>query len=121
MNRVGIGAVAEFSEPSRVVDAAGQSVIVARSSKGLCAVLNRCPHLGLPLAGGKIDGDTITCPFHMSSFDLCSGQNLDWTAGVLGVKAPAWSRGLLALGKRPQPVQTFRLIEESGQLFLEMP
>ena len=121
MSRVGIGSAGDFGGPSRVVDAGGQSVIVARTAKGLCAVLNRCPHLGLPLAGGKIEGDTITCPFHMSSFDLCSGENLDWTAGVLGVKAPAWSRGLLALGKRPQPVQTFRLTEENGQLFLEMP
>jgi nitrite reductase/ring-hydroxylating ferredoxin subunit len=121
VRRVGIGAAGDFSAPSRVVNADGQSVIVARTSKGLCAVHNRCPHLGLPLAGGKIEGDTITCPFHMSKFDLCSGENLDWTAGVLGVKVPAWSRGLLALGKRPQPVQAYRVTEQDGQLFLEMP
>jgi nitrite reductase/ring-hydroxylating ferredoxin subunit len=120
VKRVSIGAVAEFSAPSRVVNAEGQSVIVIRTSKGLCAVLNRCSHLPLPLAGGKIEGDTITCPFHMSKFDVCSGQNLDWTAGVLGVKAPAWSRGLIALGKSPQPVQTYRVTEENGQVFLEL-
>ncbi len=121
MKRVSIGAVQDFDGPSRVVNAEGKSVIVARTSKGLCAVINRCPHLNLPLAGGKIEGDTITCPFHLSKFDLCTGQNLDWTAGVLGVKVPAWSRGLLALGKSPQPVQTYPVTEENGQLFLEMP
>lgn len=121
MRRVSVGQVGDFTGPSRVVNLEGQSVIVSRTSKGFCAVLNRCPHLGLPLAGGTIEADTITCPFHLSKFDLCSGQNLDWTAGVLGLKVPAWSRGLIALGKKPQPVQTFRVTEENGELFLELP
>jgi nitrite reductase/ring-hydroxylating ferredoxin subunit len=120
VKRVGIGAPRDFDAPFRVVNVDGHSVIVVRTSKGLCAVLNRCPHLGLPLAGGRIEGDAITCPFHLSKFDLCSGQNLDWTAGVLGLKVPTWSRGLIALGKSPQPVQTYRVTEENGQLFLEM-
>ena len=109
MNRIRIGAVTEFSSHPKVVSAGGKSVLVVKSGDEFYAVLNQCSHLPLSLAGGKIEGDTITCPFHVSTFDLCSGQNLDWTAGVLGVRVPAWSRGLIALGKKPQPVQTFSL------------
>ena len=98
------------------------SIVVARVGDGFCAVLNKCPHLGLPLAGGKLDAEqgTITCPFHNSRFNVCSGQNLDWTTGVLGVKLPAWSQKLVALGKQPAPVKAFKISEADGKLYADI-
>ena len=84
-------------------------VVVRRSDSPdeVCVVLNRCPHAGLSLTkgprGGYEDG-VITCPWHNSSFDVCSGENLDWTPGFAGIKAPRWSHRLIAMGKKPAPL-----------------
>lgn len=122
-DRIHIGNSSDLpASGAKVFTINGTNIVVAKTQSGVCAVVNKCPHLGLPIAGGKVDADagTITCPFHNSKFDLCSGANLDWVQGVVGVKVPEWSRKILALGKAPAPVQTFNIIEENGQLFVEM-
>ena len=120
MNRIRIGAVTEFSSHPKVVSAGGKSVLVVKSGDEFYAVLNQCSHLPLPLAGGKIEGDTITCPFHMSRFNLRSGENLDWTVGFVGLKAPAWSHRLIAFGKQPTPLQAYTVSRAGDELFLEL-
>jgi nitrite reductase/ring-hydroxylating ferredoxin subunit len=122
-NRISIGNVSDLpAAGAKVFTVNGTAIVVARTKNGICAVVNKCPHLGLPVAGGKVDADagTITCPFHNSKFDLCSGENLDWVQGVVGVKVPEWSRKILALGKAPAPIQRFTVTEEDGMLFVEM-
>lgn len=104
----------------KVFHVEGVSVLVVRVGEGFRAVSNKCPHLGLPLAGGKVDGETITCPFHGSKFDLNSGENLDWVTSFVGMKIPEWSRRLLEMGKQPAPLQTFPLVFEEGKLYVEM-
>ena len=39
------------------------------------AVQNRCPHAGVGLAGGFIDGNNITCPGHGWQFDIKTGEH----------------------------------------------
>jgi nitrite reductase/ring-hydroxylating ferredoxin subunit len=125
MRQVKLGSTREFVDASKVVNIEGKAIIVAKLENGWGAVLNRCSHLPLPLAGGGIATEngraTITCPFHMSKFDLETGANLDWTVGFAGREVPGWSRRLIALGKAPQPVQTFRVHEQNGELLLELP
>jgi nitrite reductase/ring-hydroxylating ferredoxin subunit len=104
---------------AKVFDAEGTSVAVARVGEGYCAVVNKCPHLGLPIAGGKVENGVITCPFHNSRFELCSGKNLDWVQGVVGVKLPNWSRKIVALGKEPTPILSFVVTEDGGKLYVE--
>jgi nitrite reductase/ring-hydroxylating ferredoxin subunit len=41
-----------------------------------CATQATCPHRGGPLDEGKLDGSTITCPWHGSQFNVCSGDVL---------------------------------------------
>lgn len=44
------------------------------------AVQAQCPHLKLPLTKAKInENDEITCPFHHSKFDLCTGEVKCWS------------------------------------------
>ena len=69
---------------------------------------------------GKLEGDVITCPWHNSQFDMCSGKNLDWVPGIVGVKLPSWSRKIVALGKEPHPIQSFKVTEEEGKLYVEL-
>lgn len=101
------------------VRAAGHSIVLSRVAGKVCAVENRCPHLGLPLARGKIVDGTIRCPFHGSSFDLCSGANLDWVNSIASLPLPVWSRKLVALGRAPTALRTFAVRERDGALYIE--
>lgn len=122
-NRIHIGNTSDMpASGAKVFTVNGTAIVVAKVNDGYCAVINKCPHLGLPIAGGKVDAQagTITCPFHNSVFELCSGKNLDWVQGVVGVKTPDWSRKILAMGKSPQPIKAYTVAEEDGKLFVEM-
>ena len=122
-NRILIGNISDVpATGAKVFTVDGTAIVVAKTKSGYCAVVNKCPHLNLPIAGGKVDADagTITCPFHNSVFDLCSGKNLDWVQGVIGVKTPEWSRKILSMGKSPQPIQSLKVVEEDGKLLVEM-
>jgi nitrite reductase/ring-hydroxylating ferredoxin subunit len=97
----------------------GKSYVLTKVGADYYAVENRCPHLGLPLAGGRVQDGTITCPFHGSRFDICTGANLDWVNGVLGVKTPKWTHKLIGLGQQPAPVTSHKLTVEGDALKLE--
>ena len=58
------------------VELEGESVVVSRSEEtgDVCAIAATCSHLGGPLEEGGRDGDVVTCPWHGSRFDLCSGE-----------------------------------------------
>jgi len=55
----------------------GINVVIARVSGTFCAVSGRCAHMACPLAGGSLDGHTLTCPCHDWRFDIRTGQFLD--------------------------------------------
>jgi nitrite reductase/ring-hydroxylating ferredoxin subunit/uncharacterized membrane protein len=54
--------------------AKGVPVMLIQRSDTISAFSSTCPHLGGPLAKGKIDGDTVTCPWHGSVFSLTDGH-----------------------------------------------
>ncbi len=119
-NRTLLTSLAEFPASGKAIFKVGEhSVLVIKSGERFYAILNKCPHLGLPLANGKVDGETITCPFHGSKFDLKSGENLDWVTSFAGMRIPEWSRRLLEMGKRPAPLTVFQVVVEDGKIYLE--
>ncbi len=123
--RVKVGTLADFPEGQlRAVDADGTSVVVAHDGTQLCAARNHCPHLGFPLTRGPgglqyADG-VVQCPWHNSRFALCTGENLDWATGFAGRNTPRWSRRLIALGKSPSPLETFPVVVEGDDVFVQM-
>lgn len=119
MKKVKIGTVDEFPlGKHRIVRAESVMVVVNHTPGGFYAVENRCPHLGFPIGLGQVEGNVITCPFHGSKFDLCTGENLDWVTGLAGAKMPAWTRRMLRLGKEPTSIQTFQVTQEGETLFV---
>ncbi len=119
-NRTFFTSLSDFPSSGKAVFKVGDlPVLAVKSGEAFYAIANKCPHLGLPLAGGKVDGETIACPFHGSKFDLKTGQNLDWVTGFVGMRIPEWSRRLLEMGKQPAPVQVYSLVIEEGKLYVE--
>jgi nitrite reductase/ring-hydroxylating ferredoxin subunit len=103
----------------------GKTCLVIRRSEApdeVCVIPDACPHVGLSLTkgprGGYADG-VITCAWHNSRFDVCTGENLDWTPGVAGIRVPGWSRRLVALGKAPTPLEVLPVSVIEGEVVLD--
>lgn len=72
---VAVGASADFPENTlKRVDAGGMPALVVRVEGRLCAIAAVCSHAGGPLDEGELSGRTVTCPWHGSQFDVCSGR-----------------------------------------------
>lgn len=99
---------------------AGQRVLLTRVEGEIKAVENRCPHLGLGMDRGTVEDGVITCPWHGSRFDIASGENQDWVNSVAGLTIPVWSRRLVAMGREPAPLKTYRTHTEGGAVFIEI-
>ena len=50
--------------------------VVFNVGGSLCATQAKCTHRQGPLNEGKLDGSTVTCPWHGSQFNVCTGEVL---------------------------------------------
>jgi nitrite reductase/ring-hydroxylating ferredoxin subunit/uncharacterized membrane protein len=60
-------------KPAKVTADGTQLVLVNQGSR-VYGLSSRCSHLGGPLEDGDVEGRTITCPWHASTFDLDDGS-----------------------------------------------
>lgn len=49
------------------------AVFVTHDGKSVRVIDNSCPHASGNLAGGEVEGDVVSCPWHHWKFDLTSG------------------------------------------------
>lgn len=124
-SEVTIGKLEDFTDGGlTAVEAGGKKVIVARTGDQVCAAINKCPHLGLSLTKGpggqKFEGGVVQCAWHNSTFEVCSGQNLDWVGGFAGKSIPKWSRGMVALGRKPKGLDTIPASVRDGEVVLQI-
>jgi nitrite reductase/ring-hydroxylating ferredoxin subunit/uncharacterized membrane protein len=49
-------------------------ILLVRLGRKIHAIAETCAHLGGPLSEGKLEGDTVICPWHASAFELDSGK-----------------------------------------------
>ncbi|MGB3767473.1 MAG: Rieske (2Fe-2S) protein [Phormidesmis sp.] len=99
-------------------DANGQAMLVAKAGDNYCAIANKCPHLGLPMAKGKFENGVITCPFHGSKFEICTGKNVEWVESFVGIPLPGMAKKMMAMGKAPTDVSSFSVTQEGEDLFV---
>ncbi|MBK9739767.1 MAG: Rieske (2Fe-2S) protein [Actinobacteria bacterium] len=121
-----LGPLTDFDvdKPTQVTIDDEKYLVIRRSQSPdeVCVVRDRCPHAGLSLSRGPRGGyenGVITCPWHNSRFDVCSGENLDWTPGFAGFTAPGWSRKLIAMGKSPAPLTVLSVSVQDGQVVID--
>jgi nitrite reductase/ring-hydroxylating ferredoxin subunit len=69
----------EEGRPQRA-EVNGVKVLMLRREGQVLCISEVCSHLGGPLAEGKIEGDTVTCPWHGSRFCLRDGSVIDGPA-----------------------------------------
>jgi 3-phenylpropionate/trans-cinnamate dioxygenase ferredoxin component len=70
-------------------------VLLAHTTRGICAVADRCPHMSAPLSIGQLEGCVVSCPLHDGRFDLATGEPVQMpTTGGLrpdGTAHPVWT------------------------------
>lgn len=52
----------------------GKDVLICHTNEGVFAVEDKCSHADIPLCGGQIIDNYITCPVHGAVFDLKDGS-----------------------------------------------
>jgi len=52
----------------------GVDILICHTKDGFFAVEDLCTHSMVPLCGGLIEGNYITCPLHGAVFDLTDGS-----------------------------------------------
>lgn len=65
------GALAEGKPQQAQLD--GADIFLYRADGQIFALADRCGHRGGPLHEGDVTGETVTCPWHQSSFALADG------------------------------------------------
>ena len=73
-----------MSQPKTVIITGASSGIglalaeaYVRRGDRVYALAETCAHLGGPLSEGKLEGDTVVCPWHASRFTLETGEVVD--------------------------------------------
>ena len=66
----------------------GKRVAIANVAGTFYGFGDTCTHQGCSLAGGELDGTTVTCPCHGSQFDVTSGEVLE---GPAEDPVPSWA------------------------------
>jgi len=67
------------STPTRVVHN-GVPILLVRRGERIFALAETCSHFSGPLSEGKLEGDSIVCPYHASRFSLEDGRVLNGPA-----------------------------------------
>ena len=72
--------------PTRVL-AGNVPVLLVRRHGRILAISETCAHAGGPLSEGKLEGDTIVCPWHASRYSLETGEIVN---GPSTFPQPCW-------------------------------
>jgi nitrite reductase (NADH) small subunit/3-phenylpropionate/trans-cinnamate dioxygenase ferredoxin subunit len=62
---------------ARTVDVHGKLVAVFHQQGQFFAIDDVCPHMGASLAGGEVEGNIVTCPWHAWRFRITDGTWAD--------------------------------------------
>jgi 3-phenylpropionate/trans-cinnamate dioxygenase ferredoxin component len=65
------------SGSGKTVEISGKSIALFNVNGTVYATDNTCLHQGGPLGEGMLEGDVVTCPWHMWQYNVRTGENLE--------------------------------------------
>ena len=65
------------------IDVQGVEILIANVDGKFYAVCDRCPHLNAVISEGTLNKTIVTCPRHLSSFDVTTGKVISGTRSNL--------------------------------------
>ncbi len=82
------------------VESNGKSILVANVDGNYYAMDDTCTHSGASLSEGQIEGSTLTCPWHGSTWDCKTGK-------------------LIAFATQIKDLASYKVVIESDSVFVE--
>jgi nitrite reductase/ring-hydroxylating ferredoxin subunit len=85
----------------------GEDIVCVLVDETVYAFRNRCPHTGYLMHEGRVRGCVVTCISHLAQFDLRDGHV---------VTLPMEGRSI-----ETGPLAIYRVVEQDGAIFVELP
>ena len=102
MGKILVGTASDIPSGKMVmVSADGKDILVTNVDGNYYAMDDTCTHAGASLSEGSLDGSTVTCPWHGSTWDCKTGK-------------------MIAFGVQLNDLSSYKVTVESDEIFVEV-
>ena len=102
MGKILAGKTSDISSGKMImVSTDGKDILVTNVDGNYYAMDDTCTHAGASLSEGSLDGSTVTCPWHGSTWDCKTGK-------------------MIAFGVQLNDLSSYKVTVESDEIFVEV-
>ena len=102
MGKILVGKTSDIPSGKMVmVSVDGKDILVTNVDGNYYAMDDTCTHAGASLSEGSLDGSTVTCPWHGSTWDCKTGK-------------------MIAFGVQLNDLPSYKVTVESDEIFVEV-
>ena len=102
MGKILAGKVSDITSGKMImVSTDGKDILVTNVNGNYYAMDDTCTHAGASLSEGSLDGSTVTCPWHGSTWDCKTGK-------------------MIAFGVQLNDLSSYKVTVESDEIFVEV-
>jgi len=102
MGKILAGKTSDISSGKMImVSTDGKDILVTNVDGNYSAMDDTCTHAGASLSEGSLDGSTVTCPWHGSTWDCKTGK-------------------MIAFGVQLNDLSSYKVTVESDEIFVEV-
>ena len=101
MGKILVGKTSDIPSGKMImVSTDGKDILVTNVDGNYYAIDDTCTHTGASLSEGSLDGSTVTCPWHGSTWDCKTGK-------------------MIAFGVQLKDLSSYKVMVESDNVFVE--
>ena len=101
MGKILVGKTSDIPSGKMImVSTDGKDILVTNVDGNYYAMDDTCTHAGASLSEGSLDGSTVTCPWHGSTWDCKTGK-------------------MIAFGVQLKDLSSYKVMIESDNVFVE--
>jgi len=102
MGKILVGKTSDIPSGKMImVSTDGKDILVTNVDGNYYAMDDTCTHAGASLSEGSLDGSTVTCPWHGSTWDCKTGK-------------------MIAFGVQLNDLSSYKVTVESDEIFVEV-